>query len=247
MIKELVTAAEAKFAMKFESVGVSALPRVMDPELAEEYINAALADAGARNHWYPPTWVGQHLIAALEIEGNSSYEYRPDSMIDIPFESWTSGKAIIYLVDYTHDSMTAELWSEYWEDFDRLGHSHSTTLGYDAMQACKDTTADIDERCHQALRSGFDAVFNTTNLQKGDVNWVLITGEKADDDEFMSGALRHVLKERFLNGDTVSFSGIEELSADPVYAGSRATAWWGQWGTKFLQCGNQFMTEGNVF
>lgn len=254
MIKELIAAANTKFDRKFDRMGISAYALEMNLDSAALYIDEALTEINATIWRAAPSWVSQKLIRAVEIEGNCSDEYYmyregvPDPAITpVAWDIEYGLEMLVLAVDYTRDTLAAELLDEYCEEFEMPGKFHSTTLGYDAMQACRNTSTNATQ-CNDALKSGFESMFNGTNYGRRSINWVLMTGEKADD-EHMNAALRQVLTDRFSNGDTVDFSTLKKLSDDPTYAGSRATAWWQVEGSRWTQiiCGNQFFENGSIF
>lgn len=253
MIKELVAAAESKLETKFDRAGVSVYAGPMDNKSTFDYVEEALREVNATWFAIHPRWDAEQMIRALNIEGNCSDDYwfrenlptppskGPFASLEYPLEM------LLLVVDYTNDSMTVQLLDEFCEETERTGWFHSDKLGFGNMDPWRSTSTDTIQ-CDEALRSGFDAVFNATHYGRRAINWVLVTGEKADD-ESMNVALRQFLKERFSNGDNVSISTVKELSPDPTYAMSRATAWWPfEWSRwTIIECGNQYMTEGNIF
>lgn len=219
ILTALVTAAEATLETSIKSVAVSAHDiGTIDHALAKHDVNTALNDLGV-DSYNRLDHIVRHLAPAIGIPGKCSEPY---ALPDDP-SYHQDPEQIIVTVEFTRDSLTVGLWREECGVMEMINRLNSAPLGYNAMWTCKGN-AQNKTACDEAFKSALRSVSADSSHEKNeDIGAALAFGECAND-EAMLVALRQVLEEQFLNGDSVDLSLVRGFSPDPAFAGSRAMA-----------------------
>lgn len=221
MLKVLVAAAEVALDRDVRSVLVNAND-VHEPGhgMLREDVLSSLSNMGVNGY----NRIGldvPNIAWALGLEGEcdvplgalpSDPEYREDPA------------QLIMGVEFSRAAMTTALYSEECGVFDMIGSVHSTKLGQDAMQACRNSSGSsrsFDDPFMEALRSVSKKSKLNENRTMGSV---LVFGEQANNEAMLS-MLSQVLQEQYSNGDSVDLTKVKSLSPGPTFAGSRAAAW----------------------
>lgn len=219
MLTSLVTAAESTLEMSINAVTVSGYGGTTSNKGSGRDARVALKGMGI--YAWKRSHVARHLFSALGIRDRCSVP--PSSVSRGYVREDADPPALVMTVEFNKHSITAALWKESCGCLHALGYLNTHELGHDSLLACR-RNAKVSGTRDNAPRAALNRVArgDSDNITPKYLDHLLVFGELAEHDDVMM-PLREALHLRFIIAE-VPLDRARDLTADPTFAGSRASA-----------------------